>query len=111
MTHKIFKTKFPNDVFFSHLHHFSFKMDKCYMINHESYKKGMYNEKMQSFLDELKPYYHLSKQKYVDKKMTYNSFTTILRQICKNNHIHFTSQIKYDKSNYDIFYYIYFGDS
>jgi hypothetical protein len=111
MSHKIFKNKYPNELFFSHLQHFAHKMDKYYLVNHEYYKKGIYNEKLHVFLDELKPYYHVSKQKYVDKKMTYNSFTTILRQICKHNNIHFTSQIKYDKSDYDIFYYIYHGSS
>jgi len=30
-----------------------------------------------------------------------------LRQICKYNHLPFTSKIKYDKSNYEINYYIY----
>ena len=45
--------------------------------------------------------------KYLDKKLTYNSFTTILRQICNYNKITYTSQIKYDKSSYEITYYIY----
>ena len=40
-------------------------------------------------------------------KLTYNSFTTIIRQICKYNQITYTSQIKYDKSTYEIVYYIY----
>ena len=111
MSHKLFKNKYPNELFFSRLQHFAHKMEKYYLVNHESFKKGIYYEQLQPFLDELKPYYHLSKQNYVDKKTTYNSFTTLLRQICKHNNIHFTSQIKYDKSKYDIFYYIYYGNA
>ena len=59
-------------------------------------------------IEECKPYYHLSKRKYLEKKVTYNSFTTVLRQICNYNKIIYTSQIKYDKSKYEIVYYIYF---
>ena len=35
-------------------------------------------------------------------------FTTMLRQICNFNRTPFTSQIKYDKSNYEIYYYFFF---
>jgi glycosyltransferase involved in cell wall biosynthesis len=59
------------------------------------------------FIEECRPYYHLSKKKYLDTKTTYNSFTTILRQICNFNKIKYVSQIKYDKSKYNIIYYIY----
>jgi len=61
------------------------------------------------FCETIKNYYHLSKQFYLERKMTYNSFTTILRQICKNNNIMFTSQIKYNESKYNIDYLIYFS--
>ena len=65
-------------------------------------------ESIQKFLLDCNKYYHISKKKYLEKKLTYNTFTTVLRQICNFNKITHTSQIKYDKSNYDIFYYIYF---
>jgi hypothetical protein len=44
----------------------------------------------------------------LERKMNYNSFVTILRQICNFNKIIYTSQIKYDKSKYDIIYHIFF---
>ena len=53
------------------------------------------------------PYYHISKRKYLERKLTYNSFITVIRQICNFNKITYTSQLKYDKSTYDITYYIY----
>jgi hypothetical protein len=71
------------------------------------FKRGVYKESIQKFINECTPYYHLSKRKYLEKKLTFNSFTTILRQICNFNKISYTSQIKYDKSNYCIEYYIY----
>ena len=39
--------------------------------------------------------------------MIYKNFVTIIRQICKYHHIPFTSSIKYNKSKYDIYYFIY----
>ena len=78
------------------------------MFNHSSFKKGIFTNDIENFILLCKPYYHTSKLKYLEKKLSYNSFTTIVRQICNFNGIMYTSQIKYDKSKYDIIYYIYF---
>ena len=40
-------------------------------------------------------------------KLNYTKFVTIIRQICKKNEIPFSNTIKYDKSTYNIIYYIY----
>ena len=85
-----------------------FKNEKFYMFNNEAYKKGVLQEDIQKFLEGCKEYYHISKQKYLEKKISYNTFVTIMRQICNFNKITYTSQIKYDKSLYNIDYYIYF---
>ena len=53
-------------------------------------------------------YYIKLPKKYLDKKLNYNSFVTVIRQICNHLKITYTSQVKYDKSVYDIIYYIYF---
>ena len=108
MSTQIFKQKVPNESLFFLLDDVCAKTDKCYIFNNDSYKKGVFNTKIEEFIETCKPYYHLSKRKYLERKLTYNSFTTILRQICNFNNITHTSQIKYDKSKYDIFYYIYF---
>ena len=78
------------------------------MFNIECFKRGVYKELIQQFIENCRSYYHISKRKYLDRKLTYNSFTTILRQICNSNKIIYTTKIKYDKSTYNIFYYIYF---
>ena len=54
------------------------KTDKCYIINNNVYKKGIFNETVAAFLIECTPYYHVSKRKYLEKKSTYNSFITII---------------------------------
>ena len=108
MNSQIFKNKIPNEIFFNLINDISIKTEKCYVINNNAYKKGIFNETIPKFLEECKPYYHISKRKYLERKINYNSFITILRQICNYNKITYTSQIKYDKSQYDIIYYIYY---
>ena len=108
MSHQIFKKKIPNELFFTLFDSICMKTEKYYMFNSESFKKGLFKEEIQKFIKECLPYYHISKQKYLERKLTYNSFITIIRQICNFNKISYTSQIKYDKSSYDIVYYIYY---
>ena len=73
-----------------------------------AFKKGLFNESIVEFFKSIYQHYHNSKKKYLDKKLTYNSFITVIRQICNNLKITYTSQVKYDKSVYDIIYCINF---
>ena len=107
MCSQIFKKNISNELVYNILDELCVKTDKYYIFNMESFKKGVYKELIPKFLETCKPYYHISKRKYLEKKLTYNSFITVLRQICNFNKITYTSQIKYDKSNYSIIYYIY----
>lgn len=108
MTSQIFKNPIPNNILFSLLEKIAVKTEKCYVFNNSAYKKGLFTNTLQPFIEECKPYYHVSKRKYLERKLTYASFTTILRQICNCNKTTYTSQIKYENSTYDIMYYIYF---
>ena len=109
MSTQIFKRNIPNDLLFNILDELCVKNDKYYVFNVDSFRKGVYKDLIPKFLETCKPYYHISKRKYLEKKLTFNSFITVLRQICNFNKITYTSQIKYDKSNYSIIYYIYFS--
>jgi hypothetical protein len=120
MSSQIFKTKIPNDIVFQLLKDIAVKSlvtttikddvtvakYDVYIVNNNVYKKGIFNGKIAAFYEVCKPYYHLSKRKYLDKKISYNTFITVIRQICNSNKITYTSQIKYDKSAYDIIYSI-----
>ena len=108
MSTQIFKKNVPNEKLFELLDSICLKNEKHYILNMETFKKGVFKEIIQKFLGECNEYYHISKRKYLEKKLSYNSFTTILRQICNFNKITYTSQIKYDKSTYSIVYYIYY---
>jgi len=107
MASQIFKTNVPNSLLFNLLHNVCIKNNNCYIFNSDAYKKGVYKEEIQKFMEECKPYYFISKRTYLDKKLSYTKFTTILRQICKFNKITYTSKIIYNKSTYNIVYYIY----
>jgi len=107
MSIQIFKNNVPNELFFELLDSICLKNEKHYTFTLDSFKKGVFKELIQKFLENCRKYYHLSKHKYLDKKLTYNSFATVMRQICNYNKIKYTSQIKYDKSTYTIVYYIY----
>ena len=109
MSAQIFKNNVPNELLFNLLDSVCLKNEKHYTFNGESFKRGVYKELIQNFINECIPYYHLSKRKYLEKKLTFNAFTTILRQICKYNKITYTSEIKYNKSVYDIVYYVHFN--
>jgi hypothetical protein len=105
---QIFKQHIPNDKLFELLDKICFKMENCYILSVDAFKKGIYNEDIQNFLQFCRPYYFISRRKYIDRKLTYQSFATIIRQICNFNKITYSSEIKYDKSNYSMFYYVFF---
>ena len=107
MSTQIFKKNLPTEKLFQLLDSICLKNEKHYVLNVESFKKGVFKEIIQQFLNNCTEYYHLSKRKYLEKKLSYNSFVTVIRQICNFNKITYTSQIKYDKSTYSIVYYIY----
>jgi len=110
MLKQIFRTTLPNDSLFNLLDQISLKTDKYYLIDINAYKKMIFHNLHIDFLTQLMEYYHVSKQFYITRKISYNSFVNIVRQICKNNSLMFTSQIKYNKSKYNINYLIYYND-
>jgi hypothetical protein len=110
ITSQIFKTKVPIDLLFELLDNICVKNNKYYILDMDSYKKGIYEKTIDIFLDKIKDYYHSSKKKkyFEEKKVCFNNFVTIVRQILKINNIGFSKQIKYVKSEYHIVYFIYF---
>ena len=61
MTNQIFKKQVPKELLFKLLDNITNKTEKYYLINTYAYKKGIFNNNIESFLVECKPYYHLSK--------------------------------------------------
>lgn len=107
MTHQIFKKNIPIKILFDLLDKVCDINDKYYLINNYIFKKIVYHQYQEDFLNNIMPYYHNSKMFYVNRTFTYNSFVNIVRQICKYNEIPYVNKIKYNESKYDITYYIY----
>lgn len=109
MSNQIFKSDFSNDILFNLLDEIHYqKTNKCYILNASSFKRAIHKDLVKDFCDSLTEHYHVSKKFYVERELNYTKFMTIIRQVCNKNHISFSTQIKYDKSSYDIHYFIYF---
>ena len=108
MNSQIFKERVPLSLLHNLLDKISLKKDNYYLVDMNAYKKMIYNEYHVDFCDSLKKFYHHGKHFYLERTMTYNSFTTILRQICKHEEVMFTSRINYNKSKYNIDYTIFY---
>jgi len=108
MLKQIFREQIPNELLFDLLDKICLKTDKYYLVDINAFRKLTFHNLCETFCSDLKIYYFASKHFYIDRKMTYNSFTNIVRQICKSNNVMFTSQIKYNESKYNINYFIYF---
>ena len=74
MSSQIFKNNVPTKMLFDLLDSICLKNEKHYLFNSDSYKKGVYKEVIQQFITDCTPYYHLSKRKYLEKKLTFNTF-------------------------------------
>ena len=108
MSHQIFKDDIPNSILYNLLTEIcTTKNDKYFVVDKIAFKKAQFNKSLQPFLDSLDKYYHESKKFYLKRKLNYTKFINIIRQICKKNEIPFSNTIKYDKSTYNIIYYIY----
>ena len=103
---QIFKSEIPNNILFDLLEQICLKTEKYYFIDLNAYKKLLFMELKQPFIDGLTEYYFLSKRFYLEREFTYSSFTNIVRQICKNKNIKIDSEIKYSHSKYYINFFI-----
>lgn len=65
------------------------------------YKKLVTNNTYAIFLQKIEPFYYKSKQFYCTRDITYNRFLTILRQLCKNFKLAYTSKIMYYNAGYE----------
>jgi len=107
MATQVFRKLVPKSFLFEFLDKICFKSDKYYLVDYNSYRIFLHKELRDEFVLELENYYHTSKCFYINRKMTYNSYINIIRQICKTNKIQFEPQIKYNKSKYCIELVIY----
>jgi hypothetical protein len=107
MLYQIFRKQVPIEILMNLLEKICLKTDKYFLIDMNAFKILKYNHYEEKFCKELLEYYHVSKTHYVTREFTYKSFTNIVRQICRSNSIMYSSKIKFEKSEYNIDYYVY----
>ena len=104
---QVFKSKVPIEPLFELLDKICVSNPTLYILTKTSYKSGEFNNLIQPFCFKNVEFYHDSKKKYAERKMDYNKFITIVRQICGVNNIRYEYKIVYNKSSYEIIYHIY----
>lgn len=109
MSHQVFCKIVPINLLFDLLDEICLKTDKFYVIDKNSYRKMIFHKYDETFAKQMKDYYYYSKQFYATRKMTYNHFICIVRHICKQADLLYSSHTKYVDSNYDTIYHIYFS--
>jgi hypothetical protein len=108
MSNQIFRQSVPDKLLFNLLDKVCLKTDKYYLVDMNAFRKTVFHNYYEEFRNDLMDYYHIGKQSYLTRPLSYKSFTNIIRQICKSLSIMFTSQMKYNESTYNIVYFIYF---
>ncbi len=103
---QIFKSTMSNNILYDLLDKICLKKDKYYFLDETSYRKMLFNNYQTEFIEELRPHYHTAKLFYLDREFTYNSFTNIVRQVCKHLNIAFESEIKYNHSQHYVNFFI-----
>lgn len=106
MSKQIFKQDISKNIIISFLNKYADITDKFYIFTKTNYKKAEYHNAIVPLCEYVKPLYHKSKQYYIERKLTYSKFITILRQLCKSVELSYTSRIVYGNSTYSIVYYI-----
>jgi len=103
---QIFKIKPDPEIFKELLENICEVYDGIYLLNNASFKKGMMFGNITDFCSKIKECYYDSKLFYIERKMTYKYFITVLRQVCKINNLSYKTETKYNKSSYEIIYMI-----
>lgn len=77
-----------------------------YMVDKIAFKKMLLHKYHLPFLEILLPYYRKSRQYYVTREFTYNSFVNLIRQICTLHEHPFKYDKQYSHQEYTIRYVV-----
>ena len=106
MRHNVFCKEIPLDVLWTFLEDVCVHEDTYFFIDKNMFAKMIFERKHLQFLDSLRYYYFKSKHHYLSYDMTYNSFVTIVRQICNYHNCSYLKRKKYNHSDYTMCYFI-----
>ena len=104
MKTQIFKTIIEPNILWKFLEENGEVNEEYIFFDKVLYKKAVFKETIEPFIKSLTEHYHESKKHYVTRKMDYNKFITVLRQLCNINDIKYTTKMIYNNSSYEIVY-------
>jgi hypothetical protein len=104
MKNQIFKTIVAPDIIWTFLKENGEETTDHFMFDKVLYKKAVFKEMIEPFVKSLIEHYHESKKHYINRKLDYNKFVTVLRQLCNSNDIEYKTQMVYNSSTYEIVY-------
>lgn len=105
---QLFKTPYPLEKLKEYILKLCERVDdSSYIFSKVCFKRAQMSALATEFISDVAPHYHKSKQKYADvNAINYKLVVNALRQLCKYHDIHVESKIRYDKSSYEIEYFI-----
>lgn len=106
MSSQIFKSNIERELVISFLEDYAEQNDRFFIFSKTSFRQAEFHNAIEPLCEKIKAYYHTSKQYYLNRKLNFSKFITILRQLCKSSGISYTSRIVYVNSSYNIIYYI-----
>lgn len=77
-----------------------------YVFSMAAFKRSEMFDHTTIFCHYLEECYYDSKKFYVQRRMTYKNFITVIRQVCKVWDLDYTTQTRYYKSSYEMVYII-----
>jgi hypothetical protein len=83
------------------------KRKTYYQLDENAYRIMVFHGLHEPFLAKIIDHYHLAKQFYVTRRLTYVSFVNLIRQICKSHNVPMVSKTKYNESKYTIEHFVY----
>jgi hypothetical protein len=106
---QIFKTIPPLSILLLFFQQHAELNDNHYHFNKTLFKKALFNNAIAPFLLSLEPFYFSSKLFYLHRKIDFNKFISVLRQLSHSLNIPFHKKMSYSNSSYDILYAWNFG--
>lgn len=96
------------EILYKLLENNALKTNEYYLIDETAYRKIIFTKEHEPFINDVHLCYYPAKRIYTTRELTYRTFITILRQICKYHSIQFEMRTKYSHCNTEKIYFLYY---
>lgn len=97
---QLFRMVPDHKVIFSALDEVCYRDEPMFIVDDVAFKRLKYDDRIFNLYTYLRPYYHLSKQKYLDGSVSLKGLLTVLRQLCNLFCIQYVSKVVYRNGTY-----------